>query len=46
MVDGMALPRVIMHDYCIVVKRTPSLRGEVVGADTTGPAVARVGTRH
>ena len=26
-------------------KRTPSLRGEVVGADTTGPAVARVGTR-
>ena len=26
-------------------KRTPSLRGEVLGADTTGPAVARVGTR-
>ena len=25
-------------------KRTPSLRGEVLGADTTGPAVARVGT--
>ena len=25
-------------------KLTPSLRGEVLGADTTGPAVARVGT--
>ena len=25
-------------------KRTPSPRGEVLGADTTGPAVARVGT--
>ena len=25
-------------------KCTPSLRGEVLGADTTGPAVARVGT--
>ena len=25
-------------------KRTPSLRGEVLGADTTGPAVVRVGT--
>ena len=25
-------------------KRTPSLRGEVLGADTTGPAVARFGT--
>ena len=25
-------------------KRTPSLRGDVLGADTTGPAVARVGT--
>ena len=25
-------------------KHTPSLRGEVLGADTTGPAVARVGT--
>ena len=25
-------------------KRTPSLLGEVLGADTTGPAVARVGT--
>ena len=25
-------------------KRTPSLPGEVLGADTTGPAVARVGT--
>ena len=24
-------------------KRTPSLRGEVFGADTAGPAVARVG---
>ena len=27
-------------------KRTPSLRGEVLGADTTRPAVARVGTIH
>ena len=26
-------------------KRTPSLRGDVLRADTTGPAVARVGTR-
>ena len=25
-------------------KRTPSLRGEILEADTTGPAVARVGT--
>ena len=25
-------------------ERTPSLRGEVVGADTTEPAVARIGT--
>ena len=39
----MALPRVIAN-YCIVDKRTPSLRGEILGADTTGPAVARVGT--
>ena len=31
-------------NHCIVDKRTPSLRGEVLGADTTGPAVARVGT--
>ena len=29
--------------YCIGKKRTPSLRGEVLGADTTGPAVA---SRH
>ena len=27
-------------NYCIEEKRTPSLRGEVLGADTTGPAVA------
>ena len=27
-----------------VDRRTPSLRGEILGADTTGPAVARVGT--
>ena len=33
-------------NYCIVDKRTPSLRGEVFGADTTGPAVARDGTAH
>ena len=33
-------------NYYIVDKRTPSLRGEVLGADTTGPAVARVGTLH
>ena len=25
-------------------KRTPSLRGEVLGADTTGPELTRVGT--
>ena len=25
---------------CIEDKRTPSLRGDVLGADTTGPAVA------
>ena len=25
---------------CMEDKRTPSLRGEVLGADTTGPAVA------
>ena len=29
--------------YGIVDKRTPRLRGGVLGADTTGPAVARVG---
>ena len=29
---------------CIVDKRTSSLLGEVLGADTTGSAVARVGT--
>ena len=27
-----------------MAKRTPCLRGEVLEADTTGPAVARVGT--
>ena len=27
-------------NYCIEERRTPSLRGEVLGADTTGPAVA------
>ena len=26
--------------YCIEEKRAPSLRGNVLGADTTGPAVA------
>ena len=31
-------------NYYIVDKRTPILRGEVLGADTTGLAVARVGT--
>ena len=36
MADGMALPRVITNDY-IVDKRTLSLRGKVLGADTTGP---------
>ena len=36
----MALLRVITN-YCIEGTRTPSLRGEVLGADTTGPAVAR-----
>ena len=29
-------------NYFIVDERTPSLRGYVLGADTTGPAVARV----
>ena len=43
MAHGISLPRVITN-YCIVDKRTPSLRGEALGADTTGPAVARVGT--
>ena len=31
-------------NYCVVDKRTPTLPGEVLGADTTGPAVTRVGT--
>ena len=52
MADTMSLPRVItielLHGgnsgYCIVDKRTPSLRGEVLGDDTTGSAVAPVGT--
>ena len=45
MADGMSLPRVITKtNYCIVDKRTLGPRGEVLGADTTGPAVARVGT--
>ena len=43
MADGMVLSRVMRTNYCIVDKRTPSLRGEVLGAGTTGPAVARVG---
>ena len=47
MADGMALPRGITNNYrinyCIVDKRTPSLRGEVLRGDTTGPAVSRVG---
>ena len=42
MADGMTLPYVITN-YCIVDKRTPSLRGEVLGAGTTGPAVYRCG---
>ena len=28
------------NNYCIEDKRTPSRRGEVLGADTAGPAVA------
>ena len=28
------------ENYCIEDRRTPSLRGDVLGADTTGPAVA------
>ena len=27
-------------NYCIEEKRTPSLRGDVLEADTTGPAVS------
>ena len=47
MADGMSLPRVVTNElYYIVDKRTPSLRGEVLGADTTGSAVARVGTAY
>ena len=42
----MALPRAITNELLHWHKCTPSLRGEVLGADTTGPAVARVGTIH
>ena len=44
MADGMALPRVITNELLHWGTRNPSLRGEVLGAHTTGPAVARVGT--
>ena len=44
MADGMSLPRVMTKELLYCGQRTPSLRGEVLGADTTGPAVARVGT--
>ena len=44
MADVMALRRVISNKLGHCVKRTPSLHGEVLEADTTGPAVARVGT--
>ena len=38
MADGTALLRVITNCFN-VDHRTPSLRGEVLGVDTTGPAV-------
>ena len=38
--DGLKLTRVITNSNRIEDKRTPSLREEVLGADTTGPAVA------
>ena len=46
MADGVSLLRAITKftKYCIVDKRTPSPREKVLGADTTGLAVARVGT--
>ena len=46
MADGLVLSRVIANQplHCGQKKCTPSLRGDVHGADTTGPAVARVGT--
>ena len=40
----MSLSRVITNELLHCRKRTPSLRGEVLGADTTGTTVARVGT--
>ena len=44
MAGGMALPRVITNELLHWEQTTPSLRGEIVGVDTTGTAVARVGT--
>ena len=45
MADVMSLRRVITNELLpIVDTRTPTLRGEVLRADTTGPTVARAGT--
>ena len=46
MADGMALPRVITNEllHCGHMHSEPTR--EVLGTDTTGPAVARVGTRR
>ena len=44
MADGMALPRAITNELLRCGQTHSSLRGEVLGADITGPVVARVGT--
>ena len=43
MADGMTLSRVITKELLHCGQTPSSLRGEVLGADTTGPAVARIG---
>ena len=43
MADGMSLPRVITNEL-LHYGQTHSERGEFLGADITGPAVARIGT--
>ena len=44
MADVMPLPRVITNELLHCRTRTPSLRGEVLGTNATGPVVVRVGT--
>ena len=46
MADGMTLPRKITNELLHCGQRTPCLRGEVLGADTTGPAVASLHTSY